>query len=59
MATMAIAAAVVVVLAIGAVWLSVDSLANCARSCNGKMTRYTEEPRMGSTSRVPVCECAP
>lgn len=58
-AVAATAAGVVVVAIVLGVVLSVDSIANCARSCGGKMTKYTEEPRMGSTSRVPVCECAP
>lgn len=36
-----------------------DSIDNCMRSCNGQMAKYTEAPALGTSSKIPVCECAP
>lgn len=54
-----IACAAVVAMIIAAIWVNVDSVANCARSCDGKMMRHTEEQRAGTMKLVPVCECRP
>lgn len=58
-AAWAVAVALVGMAVVCAIWLSVDSIANCSRSCAGKMAKYTEEPRIGSANRAPLCECAP